>query len=571
MRAELDTATTTRFPVTESRQTDFGTFVIHWVAAIAMIASLVTGFRLAVDDPNVTFAKWFAPVLPQGEVWTVHFIAGLALFFALTAYVVYLARTGLARRNMLRRINALFMPTAGKMRWAAVNVLLHWFLYALVLVMTATGIALYIGFGGWVVRVHYLASVAAFAYIFVHTVTHFLYGGWRQLLRIFWPAKLEAGPDVRPRPVLLATAAGVLAAAVVAYLDFGTRADLHIPKVTEAPKMDGLLDDAVWKSAEPVTVRTQQGVGLGGTGESTVEMKAVRDGERVYFAFRWEDPTRSMRRVPMVKKADGWHLLDTRADIADVVDFYEDKFAILFSTSDGFGGGGTTHMGERPLGDKPAPFHARGYHYTTDGSYADMWQWKASRGGHLGQLDDQYFGPPRTPTEAEAAGKARYQAGYWNDPGKAFYSYNYKGEPPGGYKGPVGVNRLPKDHVAMTAALKTYDLDPESNDSEGSIWWMTEAETVPYSPELDAAIPVGTVMPGVLIMGSYEGDRAQVTGAAKYADGYWTLEATRILKTGSTYDQDFVEGRDLYAWVSVFDHNQTRHTRHVRPVKIILD
>src|SRR5262245_19355805 len=108
MRAELDTANAAKFSRTESRQTDTGTFVIHWVAAIAMIASLITGFRLAVDDPEVTFAKWFAPVLPQGEVWTVHFIAGLALFFSVTAYVVYLARTGLARRNMLRRINALF-------------------------------------------------------------------------------------------------------------------------------------------------------------------------------------------------------------------------------------------------------------------------------------------------------------------------------------------------------------------------------------------------------------------------------------------------------------------------------
>ncbi len=228
-------------------------------------------------------------------------------------------------------------------------------------------------------------------------------------------------------------------------------------------------------------------------------------------------------------------------------------------------------MGERPIAGKPAALHKRGFHYTTDGSYADMWQWKASRGGHLGQVDDQYFGPPREPTEAEAAGTARYQGGYWNDPGKSFYSYNYKSEPPGGYKGPVKLNRLPKDPAATTAALKTFDLDPQSSDSEGARWWMTEAETVPYSAELDAAIPVGTVIPGVLIMGNYEGDRADVTGAAKWADGHWTLEATRVLATGSMYDQDFVRGRDLYAWVSVFDHNQTRHTRHVRPVKIILD
>ena len=37
---------------------------------------------------------------------------------------------------------------------------------------------------------------------------------------------------------------------------------------------------------------------------------------------------------------------------------------------------------------------------------------------------------------------------------------------------------------------------------------------------------------------------------------------SRELKTGSKYDQDFVPGKDLYMWVSVFDHTQTRHTRH---------
>jgi hypothetical protein len=44
--------------------------------------------------------------------------------------------------------------------------------------------------------------------------------------------------------------------------------------------------------------------------------------------------------------------------------------------------------------------------------------------------------------------------------------------------------------------------------------------------------------------------------------------ASRDLVTGSKYDQDFVPGKDLFMWVAVFDHTQTRHTRHVRPVKI---
>jgi Ethylbenzene dehydrogenase len=199
----------------------------------------------------------------------------------------------------------------------------------------------------------------------------------------------------------------------------------------------------------------------------------------------------------------------------------------------------------------------------------DVWQWKASRGGHLGWVDDQYFGAPRDATPAETAGEARYQAGYWNDPGRAFYRYNYVGEPPGGYRGPVKIERLPKDWKATVAALGKLDLDPDSSDEEGSKWWMMEGDTVPYSPQADAQIPVGTVIPGVLISGNYEGDRADVRGAAKWKDGHWHLETVRNLRTGSKYDHDFVPGRDLYLWVNVFDHTQTRHTRHVRPVRIV--
>jgi hypothetical protein len=137
----------------------------------------------------------------------------------------------------------------------------------------------------------------------------------------------------------------------------------------------------------------------------------------------------------MIKKEDGWHVVGNNADSADVTTFYEDKFAVLLSHKDGFGNAGSTHMGKTPLGEKlPAAINARGLHYTTDGSFVDMW--------HLGRVDDQYFGPPRDATPGEAAGKARYQAGYWNDPGRAFYSYNYKMDV--GHRGPVHCSACPR-------------------------------------------------------------------------------------------------------------------------------
>ena len=105
----------------------------------------------------------------------------------------------------------------------------------------------------------------------------------------------------------------------------------------------------------------------------------------------------------MVKRPDGWHVVAAHAGQADVVDFYEDKFSVIFSRSNAFGGGGATHLGPKPLADKPSALNQRGLHYTVDGSIIDMWQWKASRGGLLGYVDDQYIGPPREPTADEAA------------------------------------------------------------------------------------------------------------------------------------------------------------------------
>jgi hypothetical protein len=252
--------------------------------------------------------------------------------------------------------------------------------------------------------------------------------------------------------------------------------------------------------------------------------------------------------------------------VADVVDYYEDKLAILFTGSDAFGNGGTTHMGPDPLPGAPKPVHGRGYHYTTDGLYADVWQWKASRGGLLGRVDDMWFGPPKAAEEAMKAGKVRYQAGYDSDPGKGFYVYNYKPEVPGGYRGPVTLLKLPKDVAATTAALGRLHLNPDESNDEGSRWWMTEGEVVPYSKEADDKIPVGTVIPGVLIQGTYEGDRADVVGSAVWRDGYWTLETSRALKTRNPYDVAFGKDERVFMYVSVFDHTQTRHTRHMRPI-----
>jgi hypothetical protein len=95
---------------------------------------------------------------------------------------------------------------------------------------------------------------------------------------------------------------------------------------------------------------------------------------------------------------------------------------------------------------------------------------------------------------------------------------------------------------------------------------MTEAETVPYSANADAHLPIGTVIPGVIVNGEFSGDRADIRCAARWASGHWALEVARRLDTGSEYDVPIQSG--VFMRVAAFDHSQIRHTRHVRPIRL---
>ena len=553
-------------------RSDIGTVVIHWTTAIATMVCIATGLRIAADALNAPISTFLAPILPTGEVWTVHFIAGLFLFFGYTAYFFYVKRSGLSRRSAFKRTAVLTMPVSTRLKWAGINVVLHWALYALITVMTVTGVLLYLGYGGLVVRIHTIAAFAVIAYIVLHVIAHYNYGGFDQLLRIFRPARLVKNAAVRPMPLVLAIAAGLIVAPTIALVDWSTRDVLVVRSASNVPQLDGHLDDPLWANASSVSVRTHQGEALGGRGTSTVEVRAAYTDEHVYFAFRWEDPTRSIWRMPLIKKDDGWYVLHDIAEHSDVNTFYEDKFAVAFAKSWEYGGSDSTYLGKKPLSGKPGTGHGRGLHYTTDGSYIDMWQWKSTRGGLQGMLDDMHFGPPKEPTDAQRAGTSRYKAGYASDPGTPAYKSNYKTRGPGygttAFDKPVDVPRLPKNLRATQAAMGPFELDPEYGLSEGARWWLTEEDSIPYSPEADAKIPVDTVIPGLLITGKYEGDRADVTGGARWAEGYWTLETKRKLKSDSKFDVSFGTGEPLYMWVTVFDHTQIRHTRHQRPVRL---
>ncbi len=282
------TASSTTDRQNEPPRTDIGTLVLHWATAIAFLVSLFTGIRIAADALNAPVSHWLNPVLPQGEIWTWHFLAGLTLFFCAAAYLVYVRRSGLANRNALKKTRVMVMPVASKMRFGGLNVLLHWAAYLIVVIMTVTGIFLYLGWGGWLISVHSYVAFIGLGYIFVHIIAHYLFGGWWQIFRVFRPAALVLTEAVKPKPLLIATAVGVVVIAGIAATDWATRDTLVVTKVDGEPKLDGILDEAMWNRARPVRIHTQQGENFGGPGESTVEVRAVHNGEKVFLRGEME-------------------------------------------------------------------------------------------------------------------------------------------------------------------------------------------------------------------------------------------------------------------------------------------
>jgi hypothetical protein len=342
---------------------------------------------------------------------------------------------------------------------------------------------------------------------------------------------------------------------------------VHRISSADAPTLDGDTSDRAWRNIPPFSVMTSEGGNFDGKGETRIQIRAAHDDTWAYFLFTWEDPTRSLKQLPLVKEADGWHLLHNGYETGDEHDFNEDKFSVLLTTSDAtLAGGRTFHAGPRPIPDAPATMTGRGLHYTT-GGYTDVWLWKATSGGPTGWIDDAHFGPPLDPTPMQARNAVPYRGGFAPDPGAANYTDNFAIDPDaGGGTRLIAPRRLPRDLPTTIAAMGNVDLDPNRGENEGARWFMTEAESIRYSAEADAGIPRGTVIPGVIVAGEFSGDRGDVRCAARWASGRWALEVARRLDTNSQYDVPIKTG--VFMRVAAFDHSQIRHTRHVRPIRL---
>ncbi len=614
------------------RRTDYGTIILHWLLVTALGVAFFTGLRIATEAPDRIWINALDFMLPRLNVWTWHIEAAIVLVAVSIAHAIYLIRSGLSRRVQLDKVRVRGLAGPKQVRLGSISVILTWIFFGSMVTLIVSGGLLYFGiFAGYSeLMVHWYAAWVVPAFALFHILIHFRIGGASQLFRIFRPERLPPPPprldamellallaektsapvteaadapraplqpdqplqENRPRrrdpykierpaprrrnvtlqanPFVVAAAIAITGASAVVATDWLTVDSLQVHRIAnaDAPILDGDTSDPVWRGIRPVSLLTNQGGNFDGKGESRVDIRAVHDGTWAYFLFTWEDPTRSLKQLPLIKQIDGWHLLHDGYERGDEQAFNEDKFAVLLTTSDvDLAGDRTFHASPQPVPGAPATMTGRGLHFTTTGAYVDVWQWKATSGGSTGWMDDDHFGPPAVPTPMQVSNVVPYRGGFAPDPGTVNYSNNFERPTEEADRDAiVRPRRLPRDLAATHSRMGQLSLDPNVGEGDGARWFMTEAETVPYAQEVDRLIPIGTVIPGVIISGEFSGDRADVRCAARWASGHWALEVARRLNTGSEFDVPIKTG--VFMRVAAFDHSQIRHTRHVRPIRL---
>ncbi len=196
--------------------------------------------------------------------------------------------------------------------WSA-NLLVYWVAFAFLAVLLVTGLALYredlglsqlLGGYGLMRTLHGLAAYVFLPYIILHVTLQWWFGQFWSIFRIQWH-----------RPHLKAGLIGLAVSLVVVGGVYGWNQRLYtltVPRITQAspPLLDGKPHDAAWQHAQSVTVRTVKGIN-NPHDFVDVDIKALHDGERIYFRLQWDDPAVSSKRFPLLKTAEGWKVLQT--------------------------------------------------------------------------------------------------------------------------------------------------------------------------------------------------------------------------------------------------------------------
>lgn len=510
--------------------------LLHWSAICLLVISLASGLSIHSSSRS-RLPDWLSFVLPAGHMHEWHLGAGVLWVIVCMGYLLHL----LGQQIQSRR-----RPDRQTLNWQWIR-MGRW----VVLITILTGLLTYVALpaiGASIgIQIHWYAAISLAAWVATHGVYQTIGTSWSRLKR-FLGLKRPASSYLQWAiivPVAAALSCWLVRDALTVFITPDLEALALPTEVVIEP--DGRPDEPAWTSAKAVTVQTLSMVDVEDVVPVTI--RAIRQSEVIHFLFSWPDATPSLKHLPLQKTSKGWVVLQNGLQRHDELEHYEDKFAVLLSETVDAAGGGAIALGAH--GKHGAPGHGRGLHATSNTSVVDVWHWKSVRMHGSHQIDDNHFAAPYP----EVPGSTRYTGGYKPDP---FISGGYSDNWTWLRDGTVTPKRLPKDKSLMKDLQGTDLMRPL-----GMSWYETE----PYDASRDD-YPVGTVMPSVLWTTSFEGDRGDVRGQGQWRDGRWYLEITRGLKSNSKFDISIQDG--IYLWVASFDHTQTRHSYHLRPVRLRL-
>jgi len=308
--------------------------------------------------------------------------------------------------------------------------------------------------------------------------------------------------------------------------------------------VDGAMD-AAWTKAVPLTLALDElpykpSNGYDGMKRTEAEIRALYDAEHVYFLLRYKDPTESLQRFPWIKQADGsWKQASNKDSTGHENTWYEDKVALFWNiTQSGFEKKGcdmSCHLNKDGMVEG-VPDTSSGRHYTkTKGETVDMWHWKSSRTGPVGQADDQHVDASRQENKGWGRHTDEGSGGYYDNK-------SADGKTPAWMNGPgVSTHR----HLTREDAKVAF---------------------------IDNFKP-GDVINGVVAK-PLEGPRGDLAARGVWRDGYWTLEIKRkrVTQEGGQATVQDVQFDDLaktyHFGLTVFDHSQVNHLFHKKSIAL---
>jgi hypothetical protein len=282
---------------------------------------------------------------------------------------------------------------------------------------------------------------------------------------------------------------------------------VHVSKVTQAPRIDGLADDPAWKQAKSLTVP----LAYGPVKEAT--LKAVYTEKEVFLQVTWPDPTKDDQHRPWV-----WN-----PEVGRYVEGPQVEDALLVSIV---------------LACGWTPSLLSGYVYDFDG-----WHWLAARSDPIGQAVDTAGLVQDRPIPGFVKYPSRNTTPFWN--------LNFADNRPNILTTPW--QDLKRVYQLKPVSKTVYiNMKPDSRRRPPSFVEQLPAPHVTAESVKATQAPLAVVPQFKPI--KLTGDAGEVAAKGRWADGRWTVEFRRSMVTPARYTTDSVIDKVTQFSIQVFDH-----------------